>query len=61
MDYQGQGFFVTLDSGATASFCSLNLVGRLGLAITSNSKLALLADQRYRAQNKGEVDFLVVE
>ena len=54
-------FAVTLDSGAAVSFCTPALVKRLNLAIQPNSQLMLLADQRYRVQSKGEVDFLVVE
>ena len=50
-----------LDSGATVSFYESVLVKRLNLQIRPNSQLALLADQRYRVESKGEVDFLVVE
>ena len=59
--HQGQEFSVTLDSGATVSFCTPALVRRLGLTLHPNSQLALLADSRFRVQSKGEVDFLVVE
>ena len=61
VDYRGQEFTITLDSGATVSFCSPSLVRRLGLTLHPNSQLALLADNRFRVRSMGEVDFLVVE
>ena len=61
MDYRGKKLTITLDSGATVSFCSPALVRRLGLTLQPNSQLALLADSRFRVRSKGEVDFLVVE
>ena len=61
VDYRGQGFAITLDTGATVSFCSPSLVKRLDLTLHPNSQLALLADSRFRVRSMGEVDFLVVE
>ena len=61
MDYRGKKLTITLDSGATVSFCFPALVRRLGLTLNPNSQLALLADSRFRVRSKGEVDFLVVE
>ena len=61
VDYRGKKLTITLDSGATVSFCSPALVQRLGLTLQPNSQLALLADSRFRVRSKGEVDFLVVE
>ena len=61
VDYRGRGFTITLDTGATVSFCSPALVKRLALTLHPNSQLALLADSRYRVRSMGEVDFLVVE
>ena len=61
VDYEGKKLAITLDSGATVSFCSPALVQRLGLTLQPNSQLALLADSRFRVRSKGEVDFLVVE
>ena len=61
VDYEGKKLTITLDSGATVSFCSPALVQRLGLTLQPNSQLALLADSRFRVKSKGEVDFLVVE
>ena len=61
VDYEGKKLTITLDSGATVSFCSPALVQRLGLTLQPNSQLALLADSRFRVRSKGEVDFLVVE
>ena len=56
-----ESFDITLDSGATVSFCTPALASRLNLQIKPNSQLALLADQRYQVQSKGEVNFEVVE
>ena len=53
VDYRGQEFTITLDSGATVSFCSPSLVRRLGLTIHPNSQLALLADNRFRVRSMG--------
>ena len=59
--HEKEQFDVILDSSATVSFCTSTLVKRLNLVIRPNSQLALLVDQRYRVESKGEVDFLVVE
>ena len=57
----GKFLKVTLDTGATVSFVSKNLVERLGLEILPNGQLTQLAIPKYRDSSIGEVDFTATE
>ena len=59
--YKGVGLGITLDSGATVSFCRRDLVERLGVPVKPNGQLAVLADCKSKIRSLGEVDFVAVE
>ena len=59
--YLGQDrLTITLDSGATLTFIKLSVAKRLGLKISPNGQLALLADEETRMASLGEIDTEVV-
>ena len=51
---------ITLDSGATVSYIKLSKAKELGLVISPNNQLALLADKKTRMASIGEVNFSVL-
>ena len=59
--FNGIIFPITLDSGSTVSFMSLELVKSLMLSIQPNGQLAQLALPHIKAKSLGEVDFVGVE
>ena len=54
-------FPITLDSGATVSFISLQTINSLKAIIQPNGQLAQLAIPSVRAKSLGEIDILVTE
>ena len=59
--FNGITFPITLDSGSTVSFMSLQLVKTLGISVQPNGQLAQLALPHVRAKSVGEVDLVGVE
>ena len=58
VSYRDKFLNITLDSGATVSYIKFNKALQLGLAISPNNQLALLADKTTRMASIGEVDFV---
>ena len=50
---------ITLDSGATVSYITFDMVKTLGVQIQKNSQLAMLADKKTRMASMGEIDIEV--
>ena len=59
VSYRNKLLDITLDSGATVSYIKLSKAVQLGLSISPNSQLALLADKKTRMASIGEVNFIV--
>ena len=59
--YGGVVFPVTLDSGATVSFMSLETAKSIKAIIQPNAQLAQLALPSVRAMSLGEIDILLTE
>ena len=57
--YYGDIFLIHLDSGATVSFITHDLVLKIKIEIKANDQLAMLADEKTRMQSLGEIDVLV--